>query len=147
MNYQQDPIFCRMLPLLLSMEGGYVNDPADPGGETNFGISKRSYPNLDIANLTIEQACNIYYTDFWIKNQCSAVPFPLSCYYFDTCVNQGSAAAVHILQQTVGVTQDGVVGPATLTACGRLSAAQYYLYNVNRLVHYMSLQEWGKYGH
>lgn len=147
MNYQQDAAFCRMLPLLLELEGGYVNDPSDPGGATNYGISQRSYPALNIAQVTVDQAANIYYTDFWLKNQCSAIPFPLSCYHFDACVNQGPTAAAHILQQTVGVAQDGVVGPATLAACRGLAATQYYLYLTNRLGHYMGLQGWATYGH
>ena len=53
--------------LVIANEGEYVNDPQDPGGETKFGISKRSYPQLDIKNLTIDQAQNIYKTDFWDK--------------------------------------------------------------------------------
>lgn len=50
---------------LLKAEGGYTNDPADRGKETKFGISKRSYPQLDIANLTRDQAIAIYKRDFW----------------------------------------------------------------------------------
>ena len=53
------------IPIVLENEGGYVNDPADPGGETKYGISKRSYPALDIKNLTVEQATAIYLRDFW----------------------------------------------------------------------------------
>ncbi len=53
--------------LLDNWEGGYVDDPADPGGETNFGISKRSYPDLDIKALTRDEAIAIYYRDFWQK--------------------------------------------------------------------------------
>ena len=54
---------------LISNEGGYVNNPADPGGETNWGISKRSYPDVDIANLTREGAKAIYLRDFWQRGQ------------------------------------------------------------------------------
>ena len=48
------------IPRVITNEGGYVNDPDDPGGETKYGISKRSYPALDIKNLTVEQATAIY---------------------------------------------------------------------------------------
>ena len=50
-------------------EGGYVNDPSDLGGETKYGISKRSYPNLDIKHLTLEQARKIYFCDYWLKGK------------------------------------------------------------------------------
>ena len=52
---------------VLHHEGGYVNAPQDPGGETKFGISKRAYPNVDIKNLSRKQAIKIYYDDYWIK--------------------------------------------------------------------------------
>ena len=57
--------FDACLAFTLSWEGGYVNNPADPGGETKYGISKRAYPKLDIANLTLEQARDIYYRDYY----------------------------------------------------------------------------------
>lgn len=141
-----DQNFLKVIPLLLLLEGGYVNDPRDPGGETKYGISKRAYPSLDIANLSQEQAANIYYTDYWIKGQCQAIPAPLCAYHFDACVNQGIAAANKILQQTVGVKEDGVVGPVTLQACARLPSAQHYLYLVNRFAHYRGLAGWEVYG-
>ena len=60
-------LFDKAMNFVGLMEGGYVNDPIDKGGETKYGISKRSYPNLDIKNLTKEQAREIYYKDFWLK--------------------------------------------------------------------------------
>lgn len=141
-----DQNFLRIIPLLILLEGGYVNDPNDPGGETKFGISKRSYPHLDIANLTQTAAANIYYTDYWIKGKCDTIPFPLCAYFFDACVNQGISEATHILQQTVGVNQDGVFGPATAAAIPYLPAAHHYLYLINRLAHYKTLQGWATFG-
>jgi lysozyme family protein len=58
-----EPVFLEAVAHLLHDEGGYVDNPADPGGETNFGISKQSYPDVDIKNLTAEQATEIYYRD------------------------------------------------------------------------------------
>lgn len=142
-----DQNFLKVIPVLINLiEGGYVNDPADPGGETKYGISKRSYPNLDIPNLTKAQAAQIYYTDYWLKEHCDAIPFPLCAYFFDTCVNQGGPEATKILQQTVGVNQDGKLGPITLAAATRLPAAQHYLYLIHRLTHYRTLAEWPRYG-
>ena len=56
-------IFNKCIKIILRNEGGYVNHPSDPGGETNMGIAKRFYPNLDIENLTEEEAIKIYYED------------------------------------------------------------------------------------
>jgi lysozyme family protein len=142
----QDQSFCIVIPLLLDLEGGYVNDPNDPGGATNFGISQRSYPSVQIANITPEDAAKIYFTDYWLAGNCDAIPFPLCAYHFDACVNQGLSEASKILQQTVGVAQDGVIGPLTLQAVAALPRAQYYLYLENRLVHYKSLSGWATFG-
>ena len=62
-----DERFLVAVEVVLTHEGGYTNNPADPGGETNYGISKRSYPQLDIKALTREQAVEIYRQDWWEK--------------------------------------------------------------------------------
>lgn len=142
----QDQGFCMTIPLLFLLEGGYVNNPSDPGGATNFGISQRSYPSINISNLTAEEAAQIYFTDYWQAGHCDAIPFPLCAYHFDACVNQGLSAANKILQGTVGATQDGVVGPLTLQAAATLPRAQYYLYLENRLAHYKTLSGWSTFG-
>jgi lysozyme family protein len=61
--------FDDIIEVVLEHEGGYVNDPQDPGGETNFGVAKRSHPDVDIKNLTKDGAKEIYYQDYWIKNR------------------------------------------------------------------------------
>ncbi|KWT77357.1 glycosyl hydrolase 108 family protein [Candidatus Magnetominusculus xianensis] len=58
---------------VLDAEGGYVNDPDDPGGETKYGISKRAYPSLDIKSLTIEDAKRLYRRDYWGRASCDAL--------------------------------------------------------------------------
>lgn len=90
----------KAIAFVLSQEGGYVNDPKDPGGETNFGISKRSYPNLDIANLTIDDAKNIYQRDYWNTMGCNELSYPLDMIVFDTAVNMGIGGATNFLTQT-----------------------------------------------
>lgn len=102
--------------LLLSptYEGGYSNDPKDPGGETNFGISKRSYPHLDIKSLTREQVRPIYRADFWGPAGCDVVPDPLKYPLFDFAVNSGPKVAVRELQKRLGTQPDGIIGPKTL---------------------------------
>lgn len=77
--------------IVVGIEGGYVNDPKDPGGETRWGISKRAYPNLDIANLTLEQAKAIYFEDYWTPAGCETMRWELALCVFDACVNQGES--------------------------------------------------------
>lgn len=101
---------------VLLQEGGYSNDSNDPGGETNFGISKKSYPHLDIRNLTRDQAIEIYLNDFWNKCDCENLPDCLKLSVFDMSVNQGALQAIHCLQRTVKVIQDGVIGVETINA-------------------------------
>jgi len=72
---------------VLEREGGYVNDPADPGGETKYGISKRKFPGEDIKNLTVEQAKELYYKHYWLEFHCDTLPWPMSLLVFDTAVN------------------------------------------------------------
>jgi len=115
--------FNKAFELLLQFEGGYVNDPDDPGGETKFGISKSEYPDLDIKNLTVEQAKEIYWRDYWLKAKCpdlEAYHPKLAIYHFDTAVNTGIRTAGRILQRAVNkqgfrLYIDGIVGPITVS--------------------------------
>jgi lysozyme family protein len=101
---------------LMGNEGGYVNNPADPGGETNWGIAKRSYPDIDIASLTREQAKAVYQRDFWIRGQMDKLPPAVAFQAFDIAVNCGIETAIRMLQRAVGVAEDGHIGPVTLAA-------------------------------
>lgn len=85
---------------ILQSEGGYVNDKYDKGGETKFGISKNSYPMLDIKKLTLPIAKAIYRRDYWAKCNCDALPNGLDLVVFDTAVNMGNSRALHFLKQT-----------------------------------------------
>lgn len=110
-----DNVFARTI----DSEGGYVNDPKDPGGETKFGISKRSYPKLAIAALTLDDAKAIYRTDYWAVIRGEDLPQPLDEYVFDFAVNSGPTAAALALQGAVGALRDGYIGPKTLEAVKR----------------------------
>jgi len=116
--------FDDIIEVVLEHEGGYVNDPKDPGGETNFGIAKRSHPDVDIKNLTKEDAKEIYKEVYWDKNKVESLPEELWHIYFDMCVNQGKSRAVKIIQRAVNgkggsLTVDGGMGPMTITAIGK----------------------------
>ena len=111
----------RVLDFIIAKEGGYVNHPNDPGGETKFGISKRSYPTLDIKNLTREQAAEIYKRDYFDKVKGDQLPFWLGLMVADFAVNAGVKTSVKLLQKTLvdsgcPLDTDGIFGNATLNA-------------------------------
>jgi lysozyme family protein len=81
--------------IIVGIEGGYINDPKDPGGETRFGISKRRYPNEDIKNLTLDRAKFLYQRDYWISNGCESMPWEQALLVFDAAVNGGSPKRWH----------------------------------------------------
>jgi len=110
------PIAMQAITHVLNAEGGYVNNPNGLGGETSFGISKRWYPHLDIKNLTLTQAVEIYYQDYWLKNKCHLLPLSIATMVFDAAVNQGGSFARKTLQMLVGVKQDGFIGNKTIAA-------------------------------
>ena len=93
MNYKE------IIEITLHHEGGYVHDPKDLGGETNFGIAKRWYPDLDIKNLTEEEAAEIYKKDYWDKYKLDEIPENLQHIYFDMVVNMGVRNAGKIIQR------------------------------------------------
>lgn len=101
----------------ISLEGGYVNDPTDAGGETKYGISKRSYPTIDIENLTREQAIEIYKKDFWNKSNLDLLSNEkVASKVFDIGVNMGQSTPIRFLQQIAGVKEDGILGKDTAFA-------------------------------
>ncbi len=97
-------------------DGGYVNDPADPGGETKYGISKRAYPDTDIAGLTEDDAKAIYQRDYWDPHHCGDMPWAVGWTLFDCAVNHGAHEAIKWLQGALSLPVDGVLGPHTLAA-------------------------------
>lgn len=101
---------------LLKHEGGLVDNPADPGGLTKFGISQRSYPNVDIRNLTLEQAKAIYRKDFWTKVHADKLPDGVVWQLFDFAVSSGIETAIRLYQRALGVADDGHFGPVSLQA-------------------------------
>jgi lysozyme family protein len=92
--------FDKALKHIFKWEGGYVNDPKDPGGETKFGISKRAYPDLNIKELSEKQAELIYRLDYWDKAGCDKTSYPLNIVVFDTAVNMGISRAIKFRNQS-----------------------------------------------
>jgi len=134
--------FQTCVAIILENEGGYVNDPQDAGGETNFGISKRAFPDLDIKNLSIEEAISIYHKKYWspIKGD-YIVGADLAFQVFDMAVNAGISVAVKILQSAVGTHVDGIIGPATLNAIYKYPSIEGLLwrYKFDRAKYYAKI--------
>ncbi len=106
--------FSDFIAVILQHEGGLVDNPSDPGGLTNYGISQKQYPNLDIVNLTVNQATQIYYNDYWLRMNLDLLSDDLlKLHLFDMGVNAGIKTAIILLQRILGVTQDGIIGPNT----------------------------------
>lgn len=123
MNDKPTPRFLAFIPFIFEWEGGYDNDPADPGGETKYGIDKRSHPTQDIKNLTRQRAQEIYFSDYWTKNACEELPKGVGEVVMNIAVNAGSARAARWLQQSVGAVADGVIGPKTIALAQAANAS------------------------
>ncbi|MCU7841927.1 MAG: N-acetylmuramidase [Candidatus Thiodiazotropha sp. (ex Troendleina suluensis)] len=99
-----------------SIEGGFSDDPDDRGGRTNHGVSQKSYPDLDIRNLSLEHTRSIFQKDYWESPQCDELPGNWGFALFDAAVNHGQKLAVVIMQQALRVKADGINGPITQAA-------------------------------
>ncbi len=138
--------FDRAFVTVVGLEGGYVNNPADPGGETKFGISKRSYPDLDIVNLTVDQAKAIYLAKYWTPASCDSLPWPVNCLLFEVDVNTGAGTGNRLLQAALHVAADGIIGPGTERAA-QLADRRELVARFQALlgVHYASLPGAGQF--
>jgi lysozyme family protein len=121
----KNSIFYQLIGDILKNEGGYVNNPDDPGGETNFGISKRSYPNIDMKTLTKQKASEIYLADYW-NHRYDDLTVGLAYQLFDFGINAGVGRAGKMIQALVVahgdiIDVDGGFGPATLEAVKKLN--------------------------
>ena len=120
-----NPDFQKALAFVLNEEGGFTNDANDHGGATNLGIIQREYDEYrkrkglgirSVEAITHEEAADIYLNEYWLPAKCDKMPWPVSLVHFDAAVNTGIHQAALFLQRTVGVADDGVVGPKTLQA-------------------------------
>jgi len=109
-------LFYLAVQAVLRSEGVLSDDAADRGGFTKYGISKRSYPTLDIAALTEDDAIQLYHRDYWTAAGCELLPPALAVVLFDGVVNHGVRTASKMLQRAVGAKEDGEVGPRTAEA-------------------------------
>lgn len=132
---------------VLDKEGGFVDDPQDPGGATNWGISKRAHPNEDIKGMTRDRAATIYRRTYWDAVHGDDLPAGVDLVLLDMAVNAGPKAAIKLAQRAVRETADGQLGPVTLWAIR--AAKPVPLINAisdARLSFYRSLPGWARYG-
>lgn len=108
--------FDKAFDRIIGHEGAYVNDPNDPGGETKYGISKRSYPSVNIKDLTIEQAKQIYLRDFWLPLDGDSLHDGVAFQLFDFAINSGIQTAIRAFQRALDVADDGHYGPMSKAA-------------------------------
>ncbi len=115
--------FNSCLEIILHHEGGYVNHPADPGGETNLGVTKRVYEAYckknglrakSMKSLEITDVAPIYKTEYWDRVKGDDMPRALALCVFDFGVNAGTGRAAKYLQGMIGTKKDGGIGPNTL---------------------------------
>lgn len=124
-------------------EGGYSLDPHDPGGETNWGISKKSYPKLIIKELTREDAKNIYFRDFWNEIKMDGLPDSVTYQLFDFAVNSGIQTAIRYFQRALNVADDGRFGPVSQMAIVNTTESDMIMnLNAERLDFMTRLQNW-----
>lgn len=135
---------------LIGHEGGYSNNPVDPGGETMFGITARvaranGYTG-DMRSLTLDKAKQIAKAEYWTPVHCDDLPDLLRFDVFDGAYNSGNKQAVLWLQRAVGVTADGSIGPATVAAAQQADPLAAARYNGNRLQFMCDLGTFGQFG-
>lgn len=131
--------FDRAFAIVVGIEGALSLDPDDPGNwtggkvgagalkGTKFGIAAATHPDLDIANLSLDQAKALYRAEHWDKGNCDSLPWPVNLLLFEAGVNVGAGTAAKLLQQALRLPPeqvDGIVGPGTARAIGLADRAE-----------------------
>lgn len=136
---------------LIAHEGGYVNHPDDPGGETNWGITARTarangYTG-SMRELTRRQAREIYRVAYWGRARADDYDPAIGFQLFDAAVNHGIGNAIRFLQRAVGVADDGIVGPQTVAVINSMQTTDVLArFNAERLDFYTRLSTWPSFG-
>lgn len=123
--------FIKAFEYTIAQEGGYSNNPNDKGGKTKFGISKRNHPDVDIENLTLDEAKEIYYNEYWDYGY-DMIQTSLAVKIFDLGVNMGVRRAIKLMQATLNkyynkdLKIDGLFGNKTITAIKEVNSKNLY---------------------
>ena len=151
-------LFDRALTHVLEMEGGYSDDPYDPGGPTNLGITLAVYADWkgvapdaalkeELKSITPATAGQIYAARYWMPADCDDLPPALAFFHFDAAVNHGVTGAIRLMQQAVGTDVDGEMGPLTLGAVARAPVAvTLQAYAEARRARYRALPHFWRFG-
>ncbi|NYT62369.1 glycoside hydrolase family 108 protein [Alcaligenaceae bacterium] len=136
---------------LIGHEGGYVNHPNDPGGETNWGITLRTARAAgysgNMRDLERSVAKAIYRTEYWGRAKAEQYDGAIAFQVFDAAVNHGVGQAIRFLQRAVAVADDGAVGPVTLAAVRAATVTDVLSrFNAERLEFYTKLSTWPSFG-
>ena len=144
--------YAQALKQVLKYEGGYVDHPKDPGGPTNKGVTQAVYdswrksqnlPTQTVRNINDSEVAAIYKNLYWDRISGDYLPSGVDFAVFDYAVNSGVSKASKTLQSVVGVTQDGVIGPATIEATKTYVAMAV---TNKRLAFMQSLSIWSTFG-
>jgi len=147
--------FANSLSFTLEHEGGWSDDPRDPGGATMKGITigtftkymKRPVTKDELKNITNQQLSNIYRSMYWDVCKCDELPSGLDLAVFDFAVNAGLGRAIKILQGVCGVERDGSIGPVTIKAAKESKASTMVSdYNAARSSFYRGLKGFPDFG-
>lgn len=159
-------LFLRAAEVVLGVEGGYVDDPQDRGGPTNWGVSLRALLGLpaeerrvfdidrdgdldreDVRAMPREAALDLYRRRYWDAIRCGEMPGPVALLAFDCAVNQGPATAATLLQAAARVRMDGRIGPLTLAALRRRDSYEMAAdYAGDRALHYVGCRDFARFG-
>lgn len=143
--------FSEALEILLETEGGYVNDPDDPGGETNHGITvavaRQNGYHGPMRSIPMSIVEHIYKKKYWDVCKCDDLPSTIRFEVFDTAVNQGPVMAAKFLQRALRINDDGVIGQRTIMTARQMKPefldVRFY---VERMKHYLALGNFKHYG-
>jgi lysozyme family protein len=140
---------------LLKHEGGFSNHPADPGGMTNLGVTQRVWEEWvghpvdekEMRSLTPEKVAPMYKQKYWDKIRGDDLPSGVDMAVFDCCVNSGPGRAAKMLQRVLGLTEDGAIGPNTLSKALSIDSSKLIAdYNAARLAFLQALPTWATFG-
>lgn len=151
-----DLIWDKAFDLLMINEGGYVNNPHDAGGKTNYGVTQVTFdtwnrikdrPLREVRNITLDEAKELYKELYWYKYKCDRLPDALSVALFDFCVQSQPPRPTKYLQESLGVVTDGIIGNQTIGAAhSKPLKPVIEEYFSKRIAYYQSLPSWQYFG-
>jgi lysozyme family protein len=143
------------LEKLLKSEGGFVNNPKDPGGITNLGVTKKTWEayvghpvsEADMRALTKKEVAPLYKHKYWDACNCNGLPTGVDYAVFDFAVNAGPGRSAKLLQEALGLTPDGLIGPTTLNHAATMNANELITrFSEEKRKYYESLPTFSTFG-